>query len=405
MKIKKYVADSMPEVLKLVKNDLGPKAVILNTRTVDKTGLLGKKGQVEVTAAVDDKPGAKKLKPKRTAKKPVGSKKAPAPQPGVKRSRGSAQRPDPGPPAATRPPATAASPADLSQLTAQIQALQSAIRTPVAPVDHDFLPGELAQIARQLDDDGLAASIGQDVIKHLLAEPGGEGFGAGEVLQRKGAARVAGRMPKPIPTQVAQKVRSVVALVGPSGVGKTTAAAKIAAQFASQGNKVSLITTDTDRVGGLEQIRAYAGILDLTVDVAYTVDEMHDVIKQRREVGLVLVDTGGVSPVDAAQLQNLNDLLREAGPSEVHLVLGATTGLQQMRDDLTAFSTVGVDRLLFTRLDETARFGAACTMAVESGVPMSYITNSRMVPGDLHPARPALLSTALFHRSLNGLLK
>ena len=236
-------------------------------------------------------------------------------------------------------------------------------------------------------------------------EPGGEGFGAGEVLQRKGAARVAGRMPKPIPTQVAQKVRSVVALVGPSGVGKTTAAAKIAAQFASQGNKVSLITTDTDRVGGLEQIRAYAGILDLTVDVAYTVDEMHDVIKQRREVGLVLVDTGGVSPVDAAQLQNLNDLLREAGPSEVHLVLGATTGLQQMRDDLTAFSTVGVDRLLFTRLDETARFGAACTMAVESGVPMSYITNSRMVPGDLHPARPALLSTALFHRSLNGLLK
>ena len=405
MKIKKYVADSLPEVLKLVKNDLGPKAVILNTRTVDKTGLLGKKGQVEVTAAVDDKPGAKKLKPKRTAKRPAGSKKAPAPQPGAKRSRGPAQRPDPGPPTATRPPATAASPADLSQLTAQIQALQSAIRTPAAPVDHGFLPGELGQIARQLDDDGLAAPIGQDIIKHLLAEPGEEGFGAEEVLQRKGAARVAGRMPKPLPTQVAQKVRSVVALVGPSGVGKTTAAAKIAAQFASQGNKVSLITTDTDRVGGLEQIRAYAGILDLTVDVTYTVDEMHDVIKQRREVGLVLVDTGGVSPVDAAQLQNLNDLLREAGPNEVHLVLGATTGLQQMRDALTAFSTVGVDRLLFTRLDETARFGAACTMAVESGVPMSYITNSRMVPGDLHPARPALLSTALFHRSLNGLLK
>ena len=107
----------------------------------------------------------------------------------------------------------------------------------------------------------------------------------------------------------------------------------------------------------------------------------------------------------AEQMQILNDLLREAGPNEVHLVLGATTGLQQMRDALQGFDPVGVDRLLFTRLDETARFGAACTMAVESGVPMSYITNSRMVPGDLHPARPALLSTALFHRSLNGLLK
>ena len=117
------------------------------------------------------------------------------------------------------------------------------------------------------------------------------------------------------------------------------------------------------------------------------------------------MDTGGVSPVDAAQLQNLNDLLREAGPNEVHLVLGATTGLQQMRDALTAFSTVGVDRLLFTRLDETAPIRRSVHDGVESGVPMSYITNSRMVPGDLHPARPALLSTALFHRSLNGLLK
>lgn len=396
----------MPEVLKLVKNDLGPKAVILNTRTVDKTGLLGKKGQVEVTAAVDDDPTTRKPKPKRAAKKPTGRTKPTTGQsPGPKRS------PEPAPRSATAASAVQPSPSsrgqvpDLSLLTAQIQALQSAIRTPAGPVNHDLFPGELGQIARQLDEDDLAPSIGQDVVKHLLAEPGEEGFGAAKGLQRQGAARIAARMPKPIPTKVTDKVRSVVAFVGPSGVGKTTAAAKIAAQFASQGKKVSLITTDTDRVGGLEQIRAYAAILNLTVDVAYTVDEMHDVIAQRRDMGLVLVDTGGVSPVDATQLQNLNDLLREAGPNEVHLVLGATTGLQQMRDALAGFSTVGVDRLLFTRLDETARFGAACTMAVESGVPMSYITNSRMVPGDLHPARPALLSTALFHRNLNGLLK
>lgn len=402
MKIKKYVADSMPEALKLVKKDLGPKAVVLNTRTVDRSSLLGKKGQVEVTAAVDDKkkPRAKGSRKPVRAKKPVKPATAKAP------SKPAQQKSKPRPaPQATSPPPVAAESVAFSRLTAQIEALKSAIRAPAPSMDHDFLPGDLGPIAKQLEDDGLASSIGQDLVKHLLAEPGEEGFGNTSALKKKGAARLAERIPKPIPTRINEKVRSVVALVGPSGAGKTTAAAKIAAGFTSDGGKVSLVSTDTDRVGGLEQIRAYAGILDLAVDVAYTVDKMHDVIQQRRDVDLVLVDTGGVSPVDAEQMQILNDLLREAGPNEVHLVLGATTGLQQMRDALQGFDPVGVDRLLFTRLDETARFGAACTMAVESGVPMSYITNSRMVPGDLHPARPALLSTALFHRSLNGLLK
>ncbi len=98
----------------------------------------------------------------------------------------------------------------------------------------------------------------------------------------------------------------------------------------------------------------------------------------------------------------LKDVLREAAPNEIHLVLSAPTGLRQMRDAVDGFREVGIDRLLFTRLDETPRYGAACSIAIESGIPVSYVTNSRMVPGDLYPAEATTLPKALFTRSLNG---
>ena len=98
----------------------------------------------------------------------------------------------------------------------------------------------------------------------------------------------------------------------------------------------------------------------------------------------------------------LKDILREAAPNEIHLVMGAPTGLRQMRDTVEGFKKVGIDRLLFTRLDETSRYGAACSVAIESGISVSYVTNSRIVPGDLHVASATTLTRAFFVRSLNG---
>ena len=194
-------------------------------------------------------------------------------------------------------------------------------------------------------------------------------------------------------------VRSVVALVGPAGAGKTTAAARIGAHFSKEGEtNVVLVAADTDRIGGLEQIRAYAGILNIPVDVVYTPDEMGEIIQSRRETDLVLIDTAGVGPMDSEQLAELKALLKEAAPNEIHLTLSATTGLQQMRDTVSAFAKLGIDRLLFTKLDEASRWGAACTLAVESTLPLSFTTDGRAVPGNLSPAAPTALSSALFTR-------
>ena len=397
MRIKKYVADSMPEVLKLVKDDLGPKAVVLNTRTLGKTGILGKKGQVEVTAAIDDKPKA--AAPKQAAK-PKPTKKAP------KRTAATPERVRPAAPASapqpSAPVARAPEPDALSRISAQLSELQARLGDHGQSVATDLLPESLAKLAAQMEADDLDGGLAQSVVRSLLTDPGDQGFKAVGPLKSKAVKMLAEQMTPTKETVVTGKVRTVIALVGTSGAGKTTAAAKIAAHFAGQGKTVALISTDTDRVGGLEQIRAYGGILNLPVDLAYTPDEMREAMQNRRDTDLIIVDTAGVSPGDDEQKQALKDVLREAAPNEIHLVLSAPTGTRQMKDAVDGLKEVGIDRLLFTRMDETSRYGAACSVAIESRLPVSYVTNSRMVPGDIYAADAVTLSKALFVRSLNG---
>jgi flagellar biosynthesis protein FlhF len=253
-----------------------------------------------------------------------------------------------------------------------------------------------------MEQDELDQGLAQRVVKDLLTDPVDEGYKAVGPLKTRAVRLLSKCMAPAKATIVTGKVRTVIALVGTSGAGKTTAAAKLAAHFASQDKRVALVSTDTDRVGGLEQIRAYGRILDLPVDLAYTPDEMRETMQKRRDADLIIVDTAGISPIDAEQKEALKDILREAAPNEIHLVMGAPTGLRQMRDTVEGFKKVGIDRLLFTRLDETSRYGAACSVAIESGISVSYVTNSRIVPGDLHTADATTLTRALFVRSLNG---
>lgn len=398
MRIKKYVADSMPEALKLVKADLGSKAVVLNTRTIGKTGILGKKGQVEVTAAVDDKakPVAKKAAKKaaRPAKKAAARSAPTSPA-----TAGPAPRPSA--PARPAQPARAASPADhdaLAKISAQLNDLQARVGGALPTA---VLPEALGDLAARMEEDDLDRGLAEGIVRDLLTDPGKEGYRTAP-LEARAVRTLSERMAEPKETAVPGKVRTVIALVGTSGAGKTTAAAKLAAKFVEAGRSVALISTDTDRVGGLEQIRAYGGILNLPVDLAYTPDEMREAMQGRRDTDLIIVDTAGIAPNDAQAMQGLKDILREAAPNEIHLVLSAPTGLRQMRDAVEGFREVGVDRLLFTRLDETARYGAACSVAIESGISVSYVTNSRIVPGDLYAAKPTTLPKALFARSLNG---
>jgi flagellar biosynthesis protein FlhF len=393
MRIKKYVAESMPEALKQVKADLGANAVILNTRTLRKSSRLGLggKGQVEVTAAVD----AGAVSGKRPAKKIQRPASASSP---AKKALPSKPIPRP----SSTDPLSAPDPQWADRLSRQIKHLETAIKGGQPGGSQMFLPGALAPLSEQLHKAGLAESLIQGVLEQVMLDPGEQGLKTLAPLQERAAELVSRWCPDPAPTRLGKGVRSVVALVGPAGVGKTTAAARIGAHFSELGSRVVLVAADTDRVGGLEQIRAYAAILNIPVEVVYTPEELGDLIRERKDVDLMLIDTAGAGPLDTDVHARLGELMKEAAPNEIHLTLGASTGVAQMRDVAKTFGSLGVNRLLLTKLDETARLGAACSLAVESKLPLSYMTNGRAVPGDLQPGDPRLLVQNLFERVDDG---
>ena len=395
MRIKKYVAESMPEALKQVKADLGANAVILNTRTLRKSSRLGLggKGQVEVTAAIDA--GASGKRPAKKATRPKSSPTATTKKvlPSKPSQRSSVSE-----------PSVAADPQWADRLSRQIKHLETAIKGGPQAVSGSqmFLPGALAPLSEQLHKAGLAESLIQNVLENVMLEPGEEGLKSLPPLQARAAQLVARWCADPAPTRLGKGVRSVVALVGPAGVGKTTAAARIGAHFAGLGSRVVLVAADTDRVGGLEQIRAYAAILNIPVEVVYTPEELGDLIRERKDVDLMLIDTAGAGPLDQDVHDRLGELMKEAAPNEVHLTLSASTDVHQMRDLAETYGPLGINRLLVTKLDETARLGAACTLAIESKLPLSYVTNGRAVPGDLMPGDPKMLMDNLFERADDG---
>jgi flagellar biosynthesis protein FlhF len=182
--------------------------------------------------------------------------------------------------------------------------------------------------------------------------------------------------------------KKVVAFVGPTGVGKTTAAAKLAARLALEmKKKVVLLTTDTYRIGAVEQLKTYAGLMGLPFRVVAQASELGQVIHENRQRDYILIDTAGRSQRDLGAVQDLMQALQESTEIECHLVMSATTKPLDMREIVDRFGVCNPDHLLFTKLDETSTFGPIFNELVRTQKPLSYIADGQRVPEDLHAVR------------------
>lgn len=371
MSAKKYQAPSIDEALAEVKRELGRDAVILQTRSFRKGGLLGIGGRRtwEIVAVENiDVPGP----PVEGKYLSDGPPPAPAKQP-------------PGPKA---PVACDDAQGGDDDLARQVGQLRTMVDTLLAWGD--------GQSAR-------APVLGQ-VHSHLLAQDVEPQIAA--ALARELGLKLTGRQLDDQPfvrseleALIASRIvicgdptnggaRRVMAFVGPTGVGKTTTIAKLAAGFKlRQQKRVGLVTVDTYRIAAVDQLRTYAQIIDVPLRTALTPAELRRAVYQMRDMDVVLIDTTGRSPGDQLRLEELRSFLSAAQTDEVHLVVSATETRAGTRRTVENFRPLGVNRIILSKTDEAATFGVILNVAATGLAPLSYCTCGQEVPDDISPAR------------------
>ncbi|MGE0372479.1 MAG: flagellar biosynthesis protein FlhF [Gammaproteobacteria bacterium] len=185
----------------------------------------------------------------------------------------------------------------------------------------------------------------------------------------------------------------IVALVGPTGVGKTTTAAKLAARYAMRhgSRQVALITIDNYRVGAYEQLRTYGRILDVPVKTADSRDELRKVLNDLCDRRLILIDTTGMGQHDSALLKQAELLDKAHMNKKTLLLLSATTRLSGLGDVAGAFGAFQPDGCILTKLDEATCIGGTLSAAISHALPVAYYSDGQRVPEDLHQARAGAL--------------
>jgi flagellar biosynthesis protein FlhF len=185
-----------------------------------------------------------------------------------------------------------------------------------------------------------------------------------------------------------------IAFVGPTGVGKTTTLAKIAAQLSlKRGLKVGIVAADTYRIAAVDQLRTYAEILGIAVEVASSPTDAARACERLGDVDVILIDTAGRSQNDRMKLSELRAFLAAAEPDETHLVLSATAGARTLEREAESFGALGIDRLVLTKLDEAASFGTLISLVERLGTRVSFLTHGQEVPEHIETARGRRLAS------------
>lgn len=383
MQVKRYEVTNIQEALERIKNDLGPDAIVLSSKTIKNSH----PRMIEVVAAVDR----------------------------------------PSDPAAPSVVTSAWRPADdygemLAHMNRQLVEMKQLLWK-----NSRFcrMEEELAQIREGLEN--LVEMVGME--RHDKSE--NLSLGVYRLLVKNGVSRLqAARLltglkkdPRWVKLKTIEEALNVVeehivsslptrsrpgdgrrvkALVGPTGVGKTTTVAKLAARYhIDEKLKTGLITTDTYRIGAIDQLRTYAKILGIPLHVAGDREAFRRSLTQLADRDVIIVDTPGRSPKDGHHLRQLKDIFAPLPSLAVHLLLHPATDGEGLIETAELYRAIGFDEIVFTKLDECRHYGAVCDVMVRTGRPVSFVTIGQNVPEDIAAVSEADLARLIVRNSIH----
>lgn len=288
--------------------------------------------------------------------------------------------------AAVPTPPVPASDGELTQMREELGQMREMIEREMARLTDERLRGSpvRAQAMHLMEDYGFDAGITRDVVLQIPAD----------TPEHRARGLMLGLISKRLPVCPADPLQAggVIALVGPTGAGKTTTIAKLAALYAAQHQPrdVALVTTDTVRVGGREQLHSYGRQLGIAVHEADSEASLVQLLQRLEDYRLVLVDTAGLSQRDRALAGQLN-WLRAAREVRTLLVLPANTHFADLDEVVRRFQAARPQGVVLTKLDETGRLGSALSVVADHQLPLTWTTDGQRIPQDLQRANAAHL--------------
>ncbi|ARF18467.1 flagellar biosynthesis protein FlhF [Sporosarcina ureae] len=354
MKMKKYTASTMVEAMAKVREDFGDDAVILSSNVTKTKGFLGlfRKRLVEVVASHD------KTSLQRSYESPVGSVQPVAEPKTVERMRDEMR--------------------EIKQILKDIQ-----------QVDHTFekYPDELLPILKKLQMQGLSneyiSEIGNLVFNRMKQDK----IDFTEEQQMELIKTWFSDRFHNIPFGGISYQKKFINVLGPTGVGKTTTIAKIAARaLLEEKKKVGFITTDTYRIAAIEQLRTYANLLQAPVEIAYNEEDFRTAIEKLKDRDLIFIDTAGRNYKEAKYVDDLSSLIDFSLDMETFLVLSTTSKEQDMDTIIRQFDKFPITKIIFTKTDETNSVGSIINLMLKYSLGMAYFTDGQEVPEDLTEA-------------------